>query len=245
MNDGAPRWLGDLRERVLESPAWRQIERRIELRVRQELERRGLGQWEELAPEEKDIVLNGVREEVCSEAAFAQFALRLGGAIDDELLLQENLAHAAEQEQLHAHLTALPERMPQRTPDMLRLLDIAGEAAAGLLRRAPDMLHMLRLAVGCRRLPTRLRQEVWELQLRDVSARLEYLALAAQDRLSVLSKRDAEVVKSCRLLLDQEFDDGSLGELLLPCKTIVSYFHRRHGGRCSFCLPYLVQKYTY
>ncbi len=36
------------------------------------------------------LLATSQKEEVCSEAAYAQFALRLGGVIDDELLLEEN-----------------------------------------------------------------------------------------------------------------------------------------------------------
>lgn len=137
------------------------------------------------------------------------------------------------------HMSHLPpERQPNRHPDMPRLLDIAGEGASALLRRNPKNFHALR-AICCRGLPKRLRLEVWRMQLRNLAARQEYIALAAEDRMSVFSKKDPDIAKSCRALLDAEFEDSSLGDVLLPCKSILSYIHRRHGGQIASPLRYI------
>jgi len=252
---GVP-WLSRLRREALGSAEWAQISRLIEERVRGELGSRGLAQWADLSEQEKAILLNEVGEEVRSHAAFKVFFSRLGTTIDDTLLQEENIAHSAreelrkqradarrpapggpEGEDTHALHDAL-ERQPRRHPDIALLLDIASEGASELLRQAPNSFHTLRV-IGCRGLPAHLRLEVWRLQLRNASVRNEYVAMAAEDRLSVFSKKDPEIAKSCRTLLDAEFDDGSLGDIQLSCKSILSYIHRRHGGLIASPLRYV------
>ena len=136
---------------------------------------------------------------------------------------------------------ALEERRPKRHPEVVRLLEIAGDGASALLRRAPGNFNSIRV-IGCRGLPTSLRLEVWKQQLRNAAARREFVLASAADRLAVLSKKDAEIAKSCRVVLDGEFDDGrggGLSEILLACKTILSYVHRRHGGLVASPLRFL------
>ena len=249
-------WLSRLRQEALSSAEWVEISRTIEERVRGELSSRGLAHWADLSDQEKAILLNEVGEEVRSHAAYKVFFSHLGTTIDDTLLQEESVAHSEQKElkrkqQAGAKFPApggpakdtdepldMLERQPRRHPDMMLLLDIASEGAGELLRQAPDNFHTLRV-IGCRGLPARLRFEVWKLQLRNASVRSEYLAMAAEDRLSVLSKKDPEIAKSCRRLLDAEFDDGSLGDIQLPCKSILSYIHRRHGGLVESPLRYV------
>jgi len=240
-----PGWLSELRQEALGSGEWAEISRLIQTRVRDELTRRGLGLWADLSAQEQDVLLNEVSEEVRNDAAFDIFYSRLGGSIDNVLLQQEGLAHT-EREELRRNdlkkdaetnrIGHLPLQLqPKRHPDMAWLLKIAGDGASALLRRHPDNFHVLRV-IGCRGLPAKLRFEVWKLQLRNAVARKEYLAMVAEDRMSVLSKRDPDIVKSCRSVL-AEFD--GVGEILQYCKSILSYIHRRHGGLVESPLRYI------
>jgi hypothetical protein len=247
-----PAWLVQLRENALGSAEWVQVSQRIESRVRSELSSRGLGAWKDLSAEEKSILLNEVGEEVRSHASFDTFFRRLGRTVDNVLLREEN-AHWAQKEESRA-VNQPPadspeepqpqslDRHPKRHPDIVQLMEIAGDGASALLRQAPENLHVLRV-IGCRGLPPQLRFEVWKLQLRNAVARKEYQARVAVDRLSVVSKNDPDIAKSCRTLLDAEFDDGGedggLADIQLPCKSILSYIHRQHGGLIGSPLRYI------
>ena len=129
-----------LRQNVLGSAEWVQVSQRIESRVRSELSSRGLGAWKDLSAEEKSILLNEVGEEVRSHASFDTFFRRLGRTVDNVLLHDEYAQYWAQIGKSRADAVDQPpadspeepypqslDRHPKRHPDILQLLEIAGD----------------------------------------------------------------------------------------------------------------------
>lgn len=235
-----PQWVLDLKKEALGSEEWAQLSKAVEGRVQDKLAKHGLQIWSQLSDAEKEIFVDEVEEDIRHEATYQRFYRRLGGSLDKTLLRLEDAEFRFSGAKTQVHARGFDEQTEEkrRHPDIVKVLELAGEGAGALLRRWPDRLNELKV-VGCRGLPTGLRREVWRLQLEHAEARIEYEKKLNEHRLGVMSKLDVEITKSCRQLVDAEFEHYDLSEHLMNIKSILSYIQSKYLGPVESPLQYI------
>ena len=240
---GLPQWVTEIKREALLSEEWVQLSKTVESRVQEKLAKRGLQVWSQLSDAEKEIFVDEVEEDICHERTYQRFYRRLGGSLDRTLLKLEDtewrFTRATRGEVVPRGFEEQAEEK-HRFPDIVKVLEIAGEGAGALLRRWPDRLNELKV-VGCRGLPPGLRREVWRLQLEHAEARMEYEKMVNEHRLGVISKLDVQITKSCRQLIDAEFEQyrDDLSDHLMNIKSILSYIQVKFDGLVESPLQYI------
>eukprot|EP00960_Hanusia_phi_P076195 768529-Hanusia_phi.AAC.1 len=222
----APPWLEAIRQEVLASQEWAGV-----FEVAQQLAKKhpnvnGDEGWSKLTLEDKETVISLVEDKIRKDPKFAEFSQHLSKHVDRAL--QEHVQSLASISPHRVKGNDLPSNR-RLDLDNRQLTQVAGEGAGYLLARWPDQWQELK-AVGIRGLPHCLRNELWKLRLLDVKERNMFLTLQAGNRLHVLSDRDPEISKYLRSVMDAEFGAYDLVSLQVPCKSVLSYLHKKFGG---------------